>query len=108
MDRLFKRKVKLLDSAYQKLNAIQKRQATIDLEELVSKGFIEKIGKTGRDTLQIKGALMGHKDIEWGINGANGSRNNTRINLTNIVQGKSLIGSNGFSCNLQKVISGAT
>ena len=50
------REGRITNSVYQKLNKIQKRQASDDLEELFSKGYIEKIGTTGKGTYyKLKG-----------------------------------------------------
>jgi ATP-dependent DNA helicase RecG len=48
-----KKNHKITNSEYQKINEIGKRQASLDLEELQNKGFIVKIGTTGRGTHYI-------------------------------------------------------
>lgn len=51
-----KKEGKITNSEYQKINEIQKRQASDDLEELITKGLITKIGTTGKGThYKLKG-----------------------------------------------------
>jgi len=52
-----KKNGKITNKQYQEITGIQKRQATVDLQDMENKGIITKIGKTGRGTYYT---LKGH------------------------------------------------
>ena len=58
-----KTKGKIINKEYQEMFNVSKRTVTNDLEELVQKRLLEKVGTRGRGTFyKMNWAIIGHKD----------------------------------------------
>ncbi|NQE44708.1 hypothetical protein C5S31_01630 [ANME-1 cluster archaeon GoMg2] len=72
-----KEKEKITNREYQEICGIKERLTTIELNDLVSKGFFEKHGTTGRGTYYT--ALKAQKPQERRTKGAEESSNGKKV-----------------------------
>jgi ATP-dependent DNA helicase RecG len=65
---------------YQELNAVSKRTASTELNDLVRRGIVDRVGSTGKGTdYVLKGATKGQ---QRGMTGSNGKNDRNRVNMT--------------------------